>query len=496
MGRADGMILLAILGACAACARAQTSPITNQTDLQATLARAGDALTEGRFADAAAGFRAALAGHPNLAEALFGLGVASGQLGHFDDATQALERYVSLRPNVADGHSALATVLLSEGRMDRAKSEFECALRLEPGDLDAAKALARLALAESDPTRAATLLKPLASAPDFDDEARLLLAAAYAHGIDPRAALPLLSTLLQRGPTPKPEVFVTAAIAGVRAADAAFAERACAAGLRAYLNSDDIEQRCLPIVSMEFVKDLEASLHGAPEDFETLIILGRLMTDVVESADSPVREQGLGFLQRAVALRPSDPGSLYNLGRCLRVLARPGAAIPPLQRALAAQPDVELQVHILTQLALSEQQLEHDDKAETFFREAMDRNRALPRHLPSLAFEYYRLLRTEAEEAPDARDKEVQAAAIRDEILRWDAGFLPARIERAKALAAAGRLAEAVAEAEADARSEDPSNMSLMRQAHLLLLRTYTELGRKEDASRHLAWLNRTRSAK
>jgi tetratricopeptide (TPR) repeat protein len=479
----------AIVVFCIALAQAQTAPAGRHADVRSALAQAGEDLTAGRFAEAASEFGAVLVEHPGLPEALFGFGVASGQLGRFEEARQALERYISLRPAAPEAHSALAAILLSSGRRSQAKSEFDRALQLEPNNLDDAKALARIELADFNSTRAAALLKPFNASSDFDDDARLLLAVAYTSGGEPRAALPLLAELVERRAAPQAEVFVAAAIAGSRAGDTEFSERACTAGLRAYLNSDDIEQRCLQVVSGGFVKNLEAGLHGVRGDFETLIILGRLMTDAVDNADSPVRERGLEFLQRAVALRPSDAGALYNLGRCLRVLARPGAAKQPLEQAISGHSDdPELKVLILTQLALTRQQLGQDGDADAAFRQAMDRNRALPRHLPSPAFEHYRFL--------DQAGRATEAAAIRDEILRWDAGFLPARIEQARSLAEAGRLKEAAVEAEVVARNADPSNAQLLRQAHLLLLQTYTKLGRKEDASRHQLWLNRARAAK
>ncbi len=453
---------------------------------QNALSKASEDLTAGRFAEAAAGFRSVLAGNPNMPDALFGLGVACGQLGRTVEAQRALERYVRVRPSSSDGHAALGAVLLSAGERKRARSEFERARALEPGNLECIKGLARLELGDFNAQRTVELLRPFSAAPDFDDDAQFLLGAAYASSSEPRLAISILRPLLDRRP-PLPEVFITAAIAGARAGDTGFAERACAIGLRAYLNSDEIEQRCLRIVSAGFVKELEASRRGAPEDFPTLIVLGRLLTDVVESADSPIRERGLEFLKQAVALRPADATALYNLGRCLRVLARPDAALAALRNALAAAPPDELRMLILTQTALAEQQLAHDAAAEDLFRQAMERNRALPRRLPSAALAYYQFL----EQASRARE----AAAVRDEILRWDAGFLPARMALARALADAGRPADAVAEAEAVARNADPANAQLLRQAHLLLLQTYSRLGRREEAARHQAWLNAARAA-
>jgi Flp pilus assembly protein TadD len=458
------------------------------TSVQQLLAEGRDHLTAGRFEEAASRFRSVLARDSDVPEALFGLGVACSQLGKLDEAQQALQRYVRLRPSDADGHSALAMVLMAGGSRAGAKSEFERALRLEPNNLEIAKALARIEIGDYNGSRAVALLKPLAASPDFDDEARLVLAAGYAESGDNEAAASILSPLLQRQPPPPPEVFILAAGSSARAGDAEFAERACALGLRLYLNSDEIEQRCLRIVSVSFVRNLEASLGGSAGDVPALILLGRLMTDSAETADAPIRERGLKLLGKAVALGPSDASALYNLGRCLRVLARPEEAIPVLERALAAHPDEELQALIYTQVALSEQYLQHDAKAESAFRRAMELNRRLARHMPEPAFSFYTFLATV--------NKEPDAAAVLEEVLRWEPAFLPARMQRARKLAEAGRLAEAAEQAEVVARNADPAGQELLRAAHVLLLQLCTKLGRTEEAARHQAWLKNARAAK
>jgi tetratricopeptide (TPR) repeat protein len=456
--------------------------------LQKLLAEGRDHLTAGRFQEAASRFRSVLASRSDVPEALFGLGVACSQLGRLQEAQEALQHYLRLQPSSADGHSALGMVLLIAGRPAAAKAELERALRLEPNSLETAKALAYIETGEYNGERAVGLLKPFEASPEFDEGARLLLATGYAENGNPSAAVALLSPLLQRQPPPPPEVFVLAAGSGSRAGDAAFAERACALGLRLYLNSDEIEQRCLRIVSVSFVRGLEASLHGSAEDVPVLILLGRLMTDLAETADAPIRERGLKLLEKAVALSPSDAAVLYNLGRCLRVLARPEEAIPILERALAAHPNEELQALIYTQIALTEQYLQHDTRAENAFRRAIELNRRLARHLPEPAFSFYTFL--------VALNKEQDAAAVLDEILRWDPAFLPARMRRARKLAEAGRPEEAAEQAEVVARNAGPDDQELLRAAHILLLQLCTKLGRTEEAARHQAWLKSAQAAR
>jgi tetratricopeptide (TPR) repeat protein len=456
--------------------------------LEKLLTEGRDHLAAGRFEEAASRFRSALAIRSDVPEALFGLGVACGRLGRLPEAEEALRHYVRLEPSSADGRSALGMVLLMAGKPAAAKTELERALRLEPDSLETAKALASIETGQYHGERTVSLLKPFEASPEFDEGARLLLAAGYAESGNPAAAVAILSPLVQAQPAPPPEFFILAIDSGSRAGDAAFAERACALGLRLYLNSDEIEQRCLRIVPVSFVKDLEASLRGSAEDVSALIVLGRLMTDVAETAEAPSRERGFKLLQKAAALSPSDATVLYNLGRCLRVLARPEEAIPILDRALGAHPSEELQTLVYTQIALSEQYLQHDAKAEDAFRRAVELNRRLPRRMPEPAFRYYTFL-------ADA-NKEQEAAAALDEILRWDPAFLPARMRRARSLADAGRPAEAAGEAEVVARNASPADQELLRAAHILLLQVCTKLGRADEAAAHQAWLKNAQTAR
>ncbi len=403
-----------------------------------------------------------------------------------DEAQRALERFVKIAPSAAEAHAALGMVLLATGQRAGAKAEFERALRIEPDDLDTAKALAHIEAADYNGARVVALLKRHQTSPGFDDEARLLLASGFSESGDSRSAAALLAPALDRHPPPPPEVFVLAAASAYKAGDQQTAERACSIGLRAYLNSDDVEQRCLKVVSIEFVKSIEHELGRGNADLLSLVVAGRLMTDATDLAESPVREHGLQLLRQAVALNPSDPSALYNLGRCQRVLARSEEAIATLNHALAGRPDPELEMLIRTQIGRAEQFLQHDAAAESAFRRAFEINRGLPHPLPQAAFDYYSLL--------IRLNKNAEAAPVLDQILRWDAGFLPARLQRARMLADEGRLKEAAGEAGIVARNTDVANQTLLRSAHMLLLQVSTKLGRTAEAAEHQEWLRKAKA--
>ncbi len=462
----------------------ETAP---RSSLETVQAQGWADLTGGRYEQAAARFRQVLARRSEASEALFGLGIACGKLGRTEEAREALERYVQLQPSAADGHSALGLVLLAAGKRVEAKAELGRALRLEPRNLETAKALAHIQIEDYDGLRAIALLKPLAATPEFDDEARRLLAAGYAQSGDHRAAVATLGPMIDRRSPPVPEVFILAISSALRVGDKGFAEHACDLGLRLYLNSDEIEQRCLHVVSMSFIRQLESTLHGSAEDVPTLILMGRLLAEIADSMDQSKQERCISLLSGAVALSPTDPVALYNLGRGLRLLARSEQAIPTLKRALAANPTGELATLIWTEIGLAEQKLSHGNAAEDAFGHAFQLNLGLSRHLVASAFIFHTFLMAE--------DKKRQAAEVLGNILRWNPAFLPARMEHARMLVEQGRLVEAAGEAETIAKNADPADVTLLRAAHVFLLQLYRRMGRSEAAARHESWLKNTRAA-
>jgi tetratricopeptide (TPR) repeat protein len=436
---------------------ASAGPVPGSS-LETVIAQGWGALTGGRYEEAASRFRLVLARRSDASEALFGLGIACGRLGRLPEAREALERYVRLQPSAADGHSALGLVLLAAGKRVDARTELERALRLEPQNLEAAKALAHIDIDEYHGLRAVALLKPFAASAEFDDEARRLLAAGYAQTGDHRTAISVLGPALDRRPPPAPEAFILVISSALRVGDKDYAERAC-----------------------------DLTLRGSTEDVRALILMGRLLAEIADSMDQANQERCITLLDRAVALSPADPVALFNLGRGLRLLARPEQAIPMLKRALAANPTGELPVLIWTEIGLAEQKLSHDAAAEDAFGHAQQSNRGLARHMVASAFIYHTFLTAENEKR--------QAGEVLSEILGWNPAFLPARMEHARMLAEQGHVAEAAGEAEMVATNADPADLTLLRAAHVFLLQLYKRMGRAEEAARHLAWLNNARAA-
>jgi len=73
------------------------------------------ALSEGRYAEAASNFEAALEEHPDRTDALIGLGIARYQQTSYDDAVAHLSQAVSRNPKRADAQLYLGLSYLQRG---------------------------------------------------------------------------------------------------------------------------------------------------------------------------------------------------------------------------------------------------------------------------------------------------------------------------------------------------------------------------------------------
>jgi len=118
----------------------------------ATAYRAGElAMQEGRYEDATARFREALADRPDRPDALFGLGLARYRMGSFDAAVASLGRAVLVAPDRADVRLYLALGYLALGGQDLAAAQLAVLRELDVHPRIAAQAGRALRLLRGDP---------------------------------------------------------------------------------------------------------------------------------------------------------------------------------------------------------------------------------------------------------------------------------------------------------------------------------------------------------
>jgi predicted O-linked N-acetylglucosamine transferase (SPINDLY family) len=102
------------------------------------------ALQRGRYADAEAWLRQAVAlgpgsndptQGPGMAEAYASLGIVLRRQGRLGDAVAAYEQAVALKADYAEGHYNLAIALLAQGRLEEAIASYRRARQLKPHDV-------------------------------------------------------------------------------------------------------------------------------------------------------------------------------------------------------------------------------------------------------------------------------------------------------------------------------------------------------------------------
>lgn len=96
------------------------------------LVAALDAHRAGKFAEAEAGYRAALAADPAQAGALHLLGVLLHQTGRSAAGAESIRRAIALKEDVPDFHSNLGLALLGDDDPGGAEESFQRALSLDP----------------------------------------------------------------------------------------------------------------------------------------------------------------------------------------------------------------------------------------------------------------------------------------------------------------------------------------------------------------------------
>ena len=100
--------------------------------------RSGNAFkSQGKFADAIACYRRAIALKPDYVEALNNLGATLKDQGKFGEAAACYRTALKYQPDYAEAHSNLGGVFWEQGDLDQAQSCFRQALELKPDYADA-----------------------------------------------------------------------------------------------------------------------------------------------------------------------------------------------------------------------------------------------------------------------------------------------------------------------------------------------------------------------
>lgn len=290
---------------------------------------------------------------------LIGLAAAEERLGQLDEAEQHLRAALRLNPQQADAHHRLGRLAMRRGDWTSARLAFEAELALAPSSWRARVWLARalfqagwheqaravaLELRARRPNEAEPLLVLAAISAASGDRAQAERHVDEALQLDPRLAFAWLlrgKLCIERGERVEgvaafrraceldpyePEAHYNL---GVLLLEAGSREQALPYLERAYEAS--AEDRVLRLLRGWFEGESAPPANALPPS--TLAALGR--ADLGRGALDFARR----WLERALALEPSDAGLHALLGTALERAGELAAALPHLEAAAAAAPD-------------------------------------------------------------------------------------------------------------------------------------------------------------
>jgi tetratricopeptide (TPR) repeat protein len=272
---------------------------------------------QGRLEEAAAEYRRFLELAPKSWEARSNLGVLCAQLGQFDKAVEEYRQALALQPAALAGQPPslavrynLALALYKAARIGDAAVELEALLKTRPDHPTAPLLLADCRLQLGEWKRVIALLDPLLER-DPDNQAILyMIGTALMRDRQHERGQRVLDRILRRGDSA--EAHLVLAIASREAKDDIAAEKELRKALE--LNPE------LPTANANLgevlvkmgdapgaAEALRRELAINPNHFDAHLLLALLLRQ-----DSK-NEESLQHVQKALALRPGDPGALYQL---------------------------------------------------------------------------------------------------------------------------------------------------------------------------------------
>jgi tetratricopeptide (TPR) repeat protein len=134
---------------------------------------------QGRWSEAEACYRAALARDRDYVEALIGLGQVEAQQGDSASALRRFESAIEIDPHRPQAHFSWGRVLEAIGRTDEAMAAYFRALEFEPNHAEVSLRIAAIQLARDQPDQALSRLDQVVELARDDGEARELRGLAH-----------------------------------------------------------------------------------------------------------------------------------------------------------------------------------------------------------------------------------------------------------------------------------------------------------------------------
>lgn len=304
-----------------------------------------DAISKQQAGDldgAVAEYKTFLKDHPEVGAIHANLGAALAGLGHYEEAIQEYKLALKLAPSTTGLHMNLALAYYKMGRIDDAATLLAKVVRAEPKNYQATILLGDCYLRMGKNPETIKLLQPLADSRPGDLAVAYMLGTALLRNKQRDAGAAVIDRIMRNGESAETHLLLGMSKFEAMEYPAAIADLNKAAELNPNLPDvySYLGQAQMASGDMKAAREaFEKELAGNPNDFESNVRLAVLMKQ------DGNYEHAHQLLDRALLVRPKDPGALYQVGATYLAAGDMNRACSALEALVKQYPEF-LEAHV------------------------------------------------------------------------------------------------------------------------------------------------------
>ena len=298
--------------------------------------RAGD------LAGAVTGYKQFLKLHPEATPIHTNLGVALAGLGRYEEAAAEYKIALKQAPTFPAARLNLALAYYKMGYISEASTQLVRVHREEPNNMQAIQLLGDCYLRMGENKETITLLQPLAKAHPDDLAIAYMLGTALLRNKQREEGAAVIDRILRNGDSAESHLLLGMTKFEALEYPDAIADLTKAAELNpelpdvySYLGQAQMASGDMKAAREAFEKELKVS----PNDFESNVRLAVLLKE------DGNYDRAHELLNRALLVRPNDPGALYQVGATYLAAGDLNRALPALEKVVKQYPDF-LEAHV------------------------------------------------------------------------------------------------------------------------------------------------------
>ncbi|HEV2401265.1 MAG TPA: tetratricopeptide repeat protein [Candidatus Sulfotelmatobacter sp.] len=296
----------------------------------------------GDLAGAIAGYKQFLKIHPEATPIHTNLGVALAGLGRYEEAVSEYKIALKQSPAFPAARLNLALAYYKMGYISEASTQLVRVHREEPNNLQVVQLLGDCFLRMGENKKTIDLLQPIAKDHPEDLATAYMLGTALLRNKQPDEGAVVLNRILKDSDSPETHLLLGMSKYEAMQYPEAIADLSKAAAIDPSLPDvySYLGQAQMASGDMNAARDaFEKELKSNPNDFESNVRLAVLLKQ--DGNYDRARE----LLNRALLVRPKDPGALYQVGATYLAAGDMNRALTSLEALVKEYPDF-LEPHV------------------------------------------------------------------------------------------------------------------------------------------------------